>query len=125
MTDALIKNLSYFASGAAVKNSLETALTCRAVSSYLREKFPDDDRLKIFERTSLAAVVNSIDTLKFSDAHLLLSELPNLLSLPYPIVEELRGASIQVIAKLMDFMRENECWKEFVELDYLQQLLKK
>ena len=119
--DALNKNLSAYVSG--VNVGLETALTCRAVSTYLRGKFPDDERLKIFEEASLAAVVNSIDGLKFSDARLLISELPELLKLPYPVVDELRAAAIQIISQLMNFMRVNEFWKDFVELEQMRRLL--
>ena len=124
MFTALNKNLSAFASGVEVADKLETALTCRAVATYLRNQFPDNDRLKVCEEASLAAVLNSIDGLKFSDAQLLLSELPDLLSLPYSVVDELRLASIEVISQLMNFMRENELWRNFVELNNLQRLLK-
>ena len=121
--DALTKNLSQFASGTA-KNSLETALTCRALSTHLRQKFPTDERFKIFEEVSLAAVLNSIDGLKFSDVRLFISELPELLTLPYPVIDEMRGVAIQVISQLMDFMREKELWKDFVDLNYIQRLVK-
>ena len=112
---ALTKILSAYADGEIF--DLETALTCRAASSYLREA--------IYEEASLAAVLKSLDGLKFSDVRLLLSELPNLLALPYPAVEELRGAAIQIISRTMDFMRQNEFWKDFADLDNLRQLLSK
>lgn len=123
VTEALTKNLSRFANDTPPQNSLETALTCRALSSYLRKKFPDDDRLKIFEEASLAAVLKSVDELKIPDARLFINELPELLPLQYPVVEELRGVAIQVIPQLMDFMRENELWKDFVNLNYLLRML--
>ena len=111
---ALTEILSAYADGEVF--DLETALTCRAASNYLREE--------IYEEASLAAVLRSLDGLKFSDVQLLLDELPNLLALPYPAVEELRGASIQIISRTMDFMRENEIWKDFADLDGLRRLLK-
>ena len=111
---ALTKILSAYADGEIF--DLETALTCRAASSYLREA--------IYEEASLAAVLKSLDGLKFSDVRLLLSELPNLFALPYPTVEELRAASIQVISQTMDFMRKNEFWKDFADLDNLRYLIK-
>ena len=55
---------------------------------------------------------------------LLLSELPNLLSLPYPVITELREACLHTITQMMNVMRLNNRWKDFVELDYLQRLLK-
>ena len=124
LTDALTKTLAAYANDTPPADKLETALTCRATSSYLRGKLPDNERMKIFEEASLAAVLKSLDGLTIADARLLISELPNLLSLPYQTVEELRGASMQVISRLMDFMRANEFWKDFADFDYLQRLLK-
>lgn len=118
---ALTKILSAYADGKVF--DLETALTCRTTSTYLREKFPGDEHLKICEEASLAAVLKSLDGLKFSDVQLLTSELPNLLALPYPAVEELRAASIQIISQTMNFMRKNEFWKDFADLDNLRRFL--
>lgn len=111
MTDALIKTFE------AQEFSLETALTCRAASRLLQEKF--------LEEASLGAVLKSFDDLKLADVQLLLSELPNLLPLPYPAVKDLRGAAIEIISQTMDFMRENEFWKEFLDLEHLRRLLQK
>lgn len=113
MTTALTKTLSDYADDKI--SDLETALTCRAASAYLREK--------IYEEASLAAILKSLDGLKFADTRLLLSEFPNLLSLPYPAVRELRAASIQIVSQFMNFMREHEQWKEFVELNNLRGFL--
>ena len=68
-------------------------------------------------------MLKSLDGLKLSDVQLLTSELPNLLALPYPAVEELRAASIQIIAQTMNFMRKNEFWKNFADLDNLRRFL--
>lgn len=62
--------------------------------------------------------------MSFADARLLLRELPNLLSLPYPVVKDLRGACLNIIPQLMNTMRVNIMWRDYVELDYLQSLLK-
>ena len=122
MNDALIRILSAYAEGKTF--SLETALTCRAVSSLLREKFPHDERFKIYEEASLAAVLNSLDGLKLDDVQLLLSELPELLKLPYPdAVNELRNACLQIISQTMDFMRVSGFWKDFVDFDNMRRLL--
>ena len=124
LIDALTKNLSDYANDTPPAEKFETALTCRAVSSYLCGRLPDNERMKIFEEASLAAVLKSLDELKISDARLLISELPNLLTLPYPDVDELRLATIQIIEWIMDFMRTNEFWRDFAELDHLRRLLK-
>ena len=122
VTEALTETLSAYADGKVF--DLETALTCLATSSYLRGKFRSNERLKIYEEASLAAVLNSLEGLKFADVQLLLGELPNLLTLPYPAVNELRDAAIQIISRTMDFLRENEIWKDFADLDSLRRLLK-
>lgn len=119
---ALTKTLTAYAEDAL--SDLETALTCLADSKYLRGNFPNDERLKIYEEASLAAVLKSLDGLKFSDVRLLLSELPNLLSLPYSVTDDLRGAAIQIISRTMDFMRENEFWRDFAAMNDLRRLLK-
>lgn len=111
--DTLTKILSRYADGETF--DLETALTCRAASNYMREK--------LYEEASLAAILKSLDGLKLSDVRLLLSELPNLLALQYPVVKELRGASIQIISQTMDFMREHEFWKDFSDLEHMRRLL--
>ena len=103
---------------------LETALACRAVSTYLREKFPNDLGWKSFEEASLAAILKSLDGLKLSEIQLLMDELPNLLILPYPIVEELRDVSIQITSQIMNLTREKTLWKDFLEWNYLHRLLK-
>ena len=113
VTAALNKTLSDFANEKI--SDLETALTCRALSNYLG--------LKLHEEASLAAILNSLDGLKLSDARLLIRELPDLLPLPYPVVNDLRGACLNLIPQLMNVMHLNNMWKDYVELDYLQRLL--
>ena len=119
--DALTRILSAYADGKTF--SLETALTCRVASSLLREKFPHDERFKVYEEAALAAVLNSLDGLKLDDVQLLLGELPELLKLPYPAADELRRACLQIISRTMDFLRVNAFWKDFVDFDNLRRLL--
>lgn len=113
VTNALNKTLSAYANDKI--SDLETAFTCRLASHYLD--------LAVYEEASLAAILKSLNDLKFPEIQLLMSELPNLLSLPYASVDELRKASIQIIRQTMDFMREKKFWDEFSELDYLCRLL--
>ena len=114
VTAALNETLSRFADGEI--SDLETALTCRAASNHLG--------LKIHEEASLAAILKSLDELCFVESRLLISELPTLLTLPYPIVEELRGACLQILPQMIDFLRYRNDWMSFVELDYVRRLLK-
>lgn len=96
-------------------SDLETALTCRAVSNFLN--------LKVHEEASLGAILKSLEGLKFSEVQLLRSELPNLLKLPYPIVDEICKAFIQVISRTTEILREEKLWSEFLEWNYLRRLL--
>lgn len=105
---------------------METFLTCRAVAAYLQTKLPDDVPLKFFEETALKAILRTLASggMTFADARLLIRELPNLLSLPYPVVKDLRNAALQIIPQLMNIMRLNGMWEDYAELDYTQDLLK-
>ena len=103
---------------------VETFLTCRAVAAYLQTKLTDVAPAKFFEETSLKALLKAVKVgTSFADIRLLLSELPNLLSLPYPVVEELRGACLHIIPQMMNVMRLNNSWMNYTELDYIQRLL--
>ena len=103
---------------------METFLTCRAVASYLKTKLTDDAPAKFFEEVSIQAILKSTSGMTLSDARLLIRELPNLLKLPYPVVKDLRNFSLQIIPQLMNVMRLNNMWKDFVELDYISEILK-
>jgi hypothetical protein len=114
VTYALNKTLLRFAEGE--PSDLETALICRVASNYLG--------LKVHEEASLAAILKSLDELCFVESRLLISELPPLLTLTYPIVEELREACLQILPQMADFLRYRNAWRDFVELDYIHRLLK-
>ena len=104
---------------------METFLTCRALADYLKTRLTDDAPAKFYEEAALKAVLQTaaIGAMTFADARLLLSEMPNLLSLPYPAVDDLRKACIQFIPQLtIPFHRYNQ-WSEIAELDYIQRLL--
>ena len=128
LLNALMKNLSptilpktppEFYAG-----KMETFLTCRAVSAYLKSRITNTAQANFFEEASLIAIMKSIGQMSFADARFLLSELPNLLRLPYPVVKELRNAVVQVIPNMMNVIHLNKMWKDYVELDYLRELLK-
>ncbi len=105
---------------------METFLTCRAVAAYLKTRLTDDAPAKFFEEASLVAILRTIASggMSLADARLLIRELPDLLPLPYPVVNDLRGACLQIIPQMMNVMRVNWMWKDFTDLDYLQRLLK-
>lgn len=109
------------------RGKMETFLTCRAVSSYLQTTLPDAAKAqaKFFEEASLKAILRSFGGMTLPDARLFLKELPQLLSLPYPVVKDIRKAALNIIPQIMDmFHLNNVMWKDYVELDYIQDLLK-
>ena len=121
VTTALTEILSAYASGKIF--SLETALTCLALSSYLRENFPAE-RWKVYEETSLAAILKSVDNASSIDLCILIRKLPKILCLPYPAVNVLRKVVSEAIEQLKTTLRMNNRWRSYVELDYLQDILK-
>lgn len=125
VTDALTKNLSLFAKDTPPQNSLETALTCRALSTYLRKNFPDAaDTWRLYEEASLAAILQSLSNVNFPDSQLFISALPEILRLPYPAVNAIRRAAIELILQITNILHFNNLWAEYVELDYIRELLK-
>lgn len=104
---------------------METFLTCRAVASYLQTKFADEAPAKFFEEAAIKAILNTLQSgTSLADMRLLLSELPELLMLSYPVVKKLREACLQIVPQMMNVMRLNNSWFNYVELDYILRLLK-
>ena len=123
VTDALIETLSSYAGGKIF--DLETTLTCLALSTYLRENFPNDSAMwQTCEKTSLEAILKSIGELSIAEAQLFIRELPRFLSLPYPAVEEIRRGALEIIQQMISFARSNKAWSYYTELDYLKDILK-
>ena len=106
---------------------METFLTCRAMSAYFKENFADNKLMifsaNVFEEASLTAILNSLDQMTLSDAQLLIRDLPNILALPYPVVEELRAELIKRIPQIMYDLHLDGYWMEYVEFDCLKDIL--
>lgn len=130
VTAALIETLSQYTNGRLY--NLETTLTCRALSTYLREHFPNDaDYWRICEQVSIEAILKSLRDASFTGAQLLIRDLPNLLAMPYPEVKKLHSVVLHIIPQMMNLLRDIAgsnnyfvLYKNLVELDYLQDLLK-
>ena len=79
----LIKALERNLSTDSYAGKLETFLTCRAVAAYLNER--------TYEEAALKAIVKAMENSpSAADKQMLDKELPELLKLPYPVIEELR-----------------------------------
>ena len=102
---------------------METFLTCRAVASYLKEKYPNNSAVKFLEEISLAAILNSLDKMTLGDAQLLTFDLPKILRLPYPVVKKIRTAVVNRLPEIIAKMRMRCCYREVMELDYLREFL--
>ncbi len=127
--DALIKNLApTFAENIPAEffdNKLETFLTCRAVAEYLRDTRLNDTAGNFFEEAALLAIFKSIqNSVRLADMSLLLRDLPNILPLKYPVVAEIRQSCMKIIPQMLDYFRANSYWRDFVETEYLANLLK-
>ena len=111
---------------------METFLTCRALAAHLKEK---NVLLKewatVFEEVSLNAVQQSLYAADITNLHLLFSELPNILPLNYPAVENIRKMCVEIIPQIKSNIQRSinnqylmGYWKYFNEFDNLLRMLK-
>ena len=104
---------------------LETFLTCRALAGILKRNAPKDNRGKFLEEASLRLVNRTYSTqMTFAEIMMMINALPPILSLPYPIVDEIRQNCISFIRQIMADLHRNSQWEEFVEFgNYLELLM--
>lgn len=129
LTNALIQNLF----PATLKNTqpeffagkMETFLTCRKLAALLRENLLDKDFGMALEETALRAVQKTFATnLSLADLRLLIDEMPEILTLEYPVVEEIRETLIQILPQMMHIFRVQNAWREFRELEIFLNMLR-
>ena len=107
------------------QGKLETFLTCLKLAEYLREKVLDKDAVKIFEETALNAIFKSFaGNFSIADLKLLITELPEILQLNYPIVQNIRQNCVQILPQLINVYRLQSNWSEYMQLNHLLNLLK-
>ena len=107
------------------QGKLETFLTCRALAGILKRNFPKDNRGKFLEEAALR-VINRIHftDMSFAETLLMIYSLPPILSLSYPVVEEIHRNCVSFIRQIMDNLHENLRWEEFVDMgNYLELLM--
>lgn len=103
--------------------NLETALTCLALSSYLRENVLPE--MSFCEELSLKKVAELSASMNFVEASLLIRELPKILRLSYPDVKKIRGRCLEIIPQMLPVLREKVgVSRDYIELDYLSEFLK-
>ena len=110
---------------------MENFLTCRVLIEQLRKKVLDEKTANFFEEITLNAVYKTLMTrIEMADIKLLLSELPNILQLDYPIVKNICNACVQIISQIMLEMRKNvpghnpALWDEYFHLEVKLRWLK-
>lgn len=111
---------------------METFLTCRALATYLKENALGQKRGELLEQLILKAIHSTMLTnVSVGDTEMLLSELPNILPLNYPVVENIRQGCIEIIPQIQKIIRKSidspekmSMWKEFFEFDNLLRMLK-
>ena len=106
------------------EDKTETFLTCRSVAEYLRLKLENDAIAKFFEEMSLFAIFKSLDKMNLTDTQLLIRELPKILSLPYPVVKNIRDEIEQLLPQIKYDLHLDGYWREYIAMDYLQELFK-
>ena len=110
----------------------ETFLVCRNLAAFLREKTLEKTIADALEESSLQAIHKALATPNtFSDIRLLLKELPKILPLDYPVVEDIRKACLWILPQIKLAMQRNAnkaetlgAWRDFTEFDYLLDLVK-
>ena len=126
---ALVKNLApVFSEKSSPQNfagQMETFLTCRALASYLRKGVLGDTAGKIFEEAALNAIFKSfVGNFSIADLRLLFTELPEILALNYPVVQNIRQNCIQILPQLINILRLQSNWSEYVQLNHFLNMLK-
>lgn len=129
LVSALIQNLFPIILNRTPQNffagKVENFLTCLRVASYLKENFISVDGAKFFEELSLQAVHRSLYAgFVLSDIFLLIDEMPEILSMDYPIVDNIREALIKIIPQVMSVFRMNNYWQGFTDLEHELNYLK-
>ena len=127
---ALVKNLSPFCTKDLpldlYRNRIDLFLACRKISEYMQENVLNDIAGKFFVEISLYSISKTLETdMKFSDFKLLLAELPEILKLNYPTVENVRKTLMNFLPSVMEIYRTPniEGWKFFMQYQYILKML--
>ena len=121
--EALIGALTSDLKNLPQEGKIETYLICLALS----QKFQLSLGEVSAEEFSLLWINGALrQEISFPDFELLLSELPEILRLKYPAVENIRRACIQLIPQIKNAFRvyDPNAWREFVNLQYVLNMLK-
>ena len=113
------------------KGKLETFLTCLHLIEFMRDKIDEPTAVGL-EKISLKAIQIILSTeISLPESQLLIAELPNILPLKYPVVDDILQGVLQIIPPIKDAIQNSidkpekmMMWRDFCELDYILELLK-
>ena len=112
---------------------IETFLTCRSLANFFREKQMLDEKIcDALENDSLVAIYKLFfSAISIPEFQLLMSELPKILTLKYPVVDAIISGCTKIISQVKDSIRlscDNPdklyMWKDFADWDYKLEMLK-
>ncbi len=110
-----------------LQDRMENFLICRRLAEYLREKkLMAKKAANFFEELSLTAIHFTFATnVNLIDINLLIAELPKILKLNYPEVENIRKVWIKMMPQVLNIYRvyDPNAWRKFVNLKYLTEML--
>lgn len=106
------------------EGKLETFLTCRTIAGILRRNFPKDGRGRFLEEVALNAINRTHFTkMSFGEIMMMLNALPQILVLPYPVVENIQKNCMNFAQQLMTEFRRNARWERFIDMGNYQEML--
>ena len=109
------------------KANLEDFLTCWAVSKSLgAEGFLSENDSKALEELSLKCVHGKLisDDIRIWNIEFLIEELPEILQLKFPVIDEIKEALKHIIPIIMNVKRMNMIdWTGYKNLNYVLRML--
>lgn len=129
ISDALKKNLlqnyKEILTSEFFKGKLETFLTCRAVANYLKENNLIDKKSgKLFEEAALNAILKTLSgKIQVYELKLFISELPKILAMNYPAVQDILKNFKELLKKISYVYRIRRYFNEYADNEELLRLL--
>ena len=103
---------------------LEMFLTCRSLAGILKRRYPKDNRGKFMEEAALRCVHRThFSRMTYAETMLMINSLPPILTLPYPVVDDIRKNCMSFVRQIMNDLKRNMRWDTFVDLGNYLDLL--
>ncbi len=103
---------------------LEMFLTCRSLAGILKRRYPKDNRGKFMEEAALRCVHRThFSRMTYAETMLMINSLPPILTLPYPVVDDIRKNCMSFVRQIMNDLKRNMRWDTFIDLGNYLDLL--